>query len=123
MRAGAHMRLAEWLRARAARAAEFRVGDPVIFRAAKVSAHPGPRAVDVAPAPRGESYSYVVDKLWRVEEVLADGRLVLATRRGKRHTLEATSRQLRHPSWLERWRYRDRFPAPPAPPRALRPVR
>lgn len=107
-------RPASWLRRLAdalARGRTFRVGDPVIYRMAKVSPRPGPRALDVAPAAQGDDYSYVVDKLWRVVAVRPDGALEITTRRGKRRVVDPSARQLRHPSWLERWRYRDRFPS------------
>ena len=44
----------------------YHVGDRVIYRATKRSEHPGPRAADVHPSPKGEEYSYAVDKFWVV---------------------------------------------------------
>ena len=66
----------------------FKPGDPVIFRMTKQSTDPGPRAVDIHPAPAGEMYSYQVDKFWTVIEVLADGKVMLVTRRGKQRTVD-----------------------------------
>ncbi len=91
-------------------AREFEPGDPVIYRKSKHSASPGPRAADVQPAPRGEYYAYKVDKFWTVAEVRPDGMIVVRTRRGKEHLLEAGDRALRKARWWERLLYRDRFP-------------
>ena len=57
----------------------YRVGDPVIFIVSKISAQPGPRAQDVRPAPHGDTYNYIVEKYWRVRELLPDGRLLRMT--------------------------------------------
>lgn len=87
-----------------------KVGQPVVFRKQKASDSPGPRARAIQPCPRGEDYRYFVDKLWAVAEILDDGRLVLVTRTGKRHVIERDHPGLRRPTWLERLRYRLRFP-------------
>lgn len=87
----------------------FRPGDPVIFRKTKRSERPGSRAKNVHPATKGEQYVYEVDKFWVVAEV-HDDRLVLMTRRGKRHVVDRQNRALRRPSLIQRWMYRDRFP-------------
>ena len=87
------------------------VGDHVVYRKRKVSSHPGPNAVSIDPAPRGEEYVYEVDKLWTVVEVRRDGRFIAVTRRGKRHELRADDPQLRRPNLWERLRYWRRFPA------------
>ncbi len=89
----------------------FQPGDPVIFRKRKAGTCPGPRALNVKPAPRGDSYAYVVEKQWRVSAVDERGRLSLVTRRGKLHVKDATDHDLRRPSLWERWRLRHRFPA------------
>ena len=52
-------------------AANFKPGDCVIYRKPKFSAHPGPHARDIHPAPNGDSYSYWVSKFYRVIAVLA----------------------------------------------------
>jgi hypothetical protein len=62
---------------------KFSPGDPVIYRRSKCTPHPGPRAVHVTPAPRGEDYAYEVDKFWVVVEMRSNRTLVLRTRRGK----------------------------------------
>jgi len=89
----------------------FRPGDPIIFRVDKVSTHPGPRARDVEPSPRGDHYTYQVDKYWTVKKNLDDGRLLAITRRGKFHLIDPDSPRLRHPSWLEWLFHRSRFPS------------
>ena len=88
----------------------FKPGDAVICRMNKVSNHPGPRALDVHPAPHGEEYAYQVDKLWRVAEVRPDGKLVLRTRRGKSRLMDSGDKRLRHAHWWERLLYWNRFP-------------
>jgi hypothetical protein len=87
----------------------YRPGDWVIFRKRKHSASPGPRAKDITPERNGEEYSYCVDKFWGVAS-LENGHVVLITRRGKQHTVDADDPNLRHARWWERLLYRDRFP-------------
>lgn len=89
----------------------FHRGDPVVYRKQKASTRPGPRAQDVEPALRGETYAYVVEKQWRVADANEDGLVALVTRRGKVHVTDADDRNLRRPSLWERWRWRHRFPA------------
>ena len=88
---------------------KYRPGDLVVYRKQKLSAHPGPRAREVDPSPRGETYSYCVDKFWMVVDSLGD-QVVVTTRRGKRHLLDATNRRLRRAGWWEMLFYRHRFP-------------
>lgn len=92
-------------------AGPFHPGDPVVYRKRKFSAHPGPRAVQVNPAPHGDEYAYSVDKFWRVIAVGAGGRLLVCTRRGKRHTVDAADPALRPASWWERLFWGHWFPA------------
>jgi hypothetical protein len=89
----------------------YRAGDWVVYRKAKYGPHPGPRAHGVRPSSKGDQYSYTVDKYWVVEEVLPDGRLVLRTRRGKRHEMSSTDPDLRPASWYHRLLLRSRFVA------------
>jgi len=86
-------------------------GEWVIYRKAKHSPSPGPRAQEVTPSPHGEFYSYVVDKFWVVERVLDEGQLQLRTRRGKQHLVSADDPNLRRARWWERWVFRRRFQA------------
>lgn len=89
-------------------ATKFNTGDWVIYRKQKTSNSPGPRAKEVRASSGGESYHYMVDKFWIVEEVLDDG-LKLRTRRGKRNKIPWNDPRLRAPSWWERLVYRGRF--------------
>lgn len=87
----------------------YHPGDWVVYRKAKYSEHPGPRAQNVSPAQAGEKYAYTVDKFWVVSKVLENGRLVLQTRRGKEHIVDADDRDLHRARWWERLFYRNRF--------------
>ena len=90
----------------------YHTGEPVICRVFKRSTHPGPRARSVRPEVSGEGYSYEVDKFWAVREVR--GReVVLITRRGKTHVVDAADPTLRPAKFWERILYRDRFPVGP----------
>jgi len=51
---------------------QFKPGDWVIYRKQKISASPGRRAQHTNPSPKGETYTYVVDKYWVVDEVGED---------------------------------------------------
>jgi len=90
---------------------ELEPGDFLIYRKPKVSPRPGPRARNVHAAENGDDYSYEVDKYWFVSDVLDDGRLVAVTRTGKRLFLTREDERLRRAGWLDRVRYRGRFPA------------
>jgi len=92
------------------RTEQFRRGDPVIFTKTKFSVHPGPRAEDVTPASHGESYSYLVKKFWTVIDNTED-RLLVQTRRGKRHWINLDDPALRPPTLWEQFKYRERFPS------------
>ena len=89
-------------------AATIKAGDWVIYRKQKISKSPGPRAVDVRASSGGETYQYMVDKFWIVEEVNDDS-LLLRTRRGKRNTIDNDDPRLRVANWWERFIYRGRF--------------
>jgi hypothetical protein len=82
--------------------ARFRPGDVVVYRKQKVSVHPGHHARDIEPAPHGDSYSYSVEKFWRVVAVRPDGTLVVRTPKGKQHTVAAGDPNLRRAHWWER---------------------
>ena len=90
----------------------FKPGDWVIYRKPKFSLRPGPHARDVYPTPRGDYYSYRVDKYWTVVAVEADQLIVVCTRRGKQLTLTLDDPALRRARWWERVLFRHRFPAP-----------
>lgn len=88
---------------------KLKPGDWVIYRKQKSSTSPGARATDVHPTSAGDTYHYLVDKFWVVEEVLEDQQIRLRTRRGKQNTIAADDPRLRRPSWWERLMYRNRF--------------
>ncbi len=91
--------------------ASFAPGDWVVYRMQKVSNSPGPRASNTVASFKGESYTYIVEKFWVVEEVDADGSLKLRTRRGKTHHVEASDPRLRKPNWWQKFAYKSRFKA------------
>jgi hypothetical protein len=91
-------------------AAHFRPGDCVIYRKQKLSTHPGLHARDIEPAPNGDTYSYLVDKFYRVIAVQPDQRIVVRTRRGREHILSPDDPALRHAHWWERLLLHSRFP-------------
>ncbi len=88
----------------------YHKGDPVVFRMTKRSASPGPRAANIAPEPLGEDYHYFVDKYWTVAEAREDGQVVVRTRRGKVHVLDADHPELRPANLWERLFKKSRFP-------------
>ncbi len=88
----------------------FKVGDKVVYSKSKQSGAPGPRAQDVAPSPKGDDYTYVVDKYWIVREVHPDGHLTLMTRRGKTHVIPIDDPCLRLAGFWERVFHAKRFP-------------
>ncbi len=91
----------------------YRTGDPVIYRKLKHSVHPGERAKNVEPAPNGDYYTYEVDKFWTVADLTEDGKLVLVTRRGKKHVISPNDPNVRRANLWERFLYADRFPPIP----------
>jgi hypothetical protein len=95
-------------------AAHFKAGDCVIYRKQKFSSHPGPHARGISPAPNGDSYSYCVDKCYRVMSVRPDRTVVVCTRRGRQRTLAADDPALRRAKWWERLLLRRRFPPCPS---------
>ena len=91
----------------------FRQGDLVIYRKTKHSTQPGPRAANVQPAQNGDNYSYTVDKFWVIEEILQDGTIVAATRRGKRNYLKPDDPLLKRANLIQHLLYRGRFASLP----------
>src|SRR5438874_7587304 len=92
--------------------ARFRLGDVVVYRKQKSSVHPGPHARDIQPAPHGDSYSYAVDKFWRVVAIQPANTLVVRTRKAKQHTTAASDPNLRRAHWWGRLLFWHRFPPP-----------
>jgi hypothetical protein len=96
------MELSMWRRS-------FRPGDCVVFRRTKYTTHPGPRAREVQATEHGDYYNYFVDKFWIVDEVLADGTLMLRTRRGRTHLIRVDDPNVRRATLWEHLRFRARF--------------
>lgn len=88
---------------------QWRVDDWAIYRKSKRSTHPGRRALRVKANTKGETYAYVVDKFWVVDEILDDGTIVLRTARGKRHHIAPDDRNLVRPNLWTRLRWTERF--------------
>ncbi len=89
----------------------LKVGSKVIFAKDKTSLSPGKRAVEVSPLPKGDSYSYIVEKYWIVKEIHSDRKVTLITRRGKEHIVDVDDPRLRKASLFERLFQRARFPS------------
>ncbi|MCA9139953.1 MAG: hypothetical protein KDB00_24440 [Planctomycetales bacterium] len=89
--------------------ANWKSGDWAVYRKSKSGATPGRRAAQVVASTKGETYRYVVDKFWVVDEVLSDGKLRLVTAKGKVHTISADDPNLRRPGLLQRFLWRERF--------------
>jgi hypothetical protein len=90
--------------------ARFRPGDVVVYRKQKSSVRPGAHAKEIQPAPHGDTYSYAVEKFWRVVAVQPDNTLVVRTRKRKQHTIAADDPNLRRAHWWERLLFWHRFP-------------
>jgi hypothetical protein len=90
--------------------ARFRPGDVVVYRKQKRSFRPGPHAKDIQPAPHGDTYSYAVEKFWRVVAVQTDNTLIVRTRKRKQHTIAADDPNLRRVHWWERLLFWHRLP-------------
>lgn len=88
---------------------QFKAGDWVVYRKTKQGPAPGPRARHVTASHKGDNYGYTVDKYWVVEDLLADGTVLLKTRRGKQNRLDSDDPALRKAGLLTRWMYRSRF--------------
>ncbi len=93
------------------KATAFRRGDLVVFRKTKQGLRPGPRARGIHPHAQGDTYCYHVDKYWVVTETQNHAQIVVVTRRGKQHVLDADTPCLRRAYWWERLFLRERFPA------------
>jgi hypothetical protein len=91
-------------------ARHFRPGDCVIYRKQKLSAHPGPHAQDIHPAPHGDTYTYWVLKFYRVVAVPPNHTLVVRARRGRQRKLAVADPSLRRTHWWERLLFAARFP-------------
>jgi hypothetical protein len=92
-------------------AAHFKLGDCVIYRKPKFSAHPGSHATGIQPAANDDLYSYYVSKFYRVISV-PPRQVVVRTRRGRQRTLADDDPALRRAHSWERLLFRHRFPPP-----------
>lgn len=88
----------------------FRPGDVVVYRKQKQSVKPGLHAKDIQPEPHGDTYTYLVDKFWRVIAVNPDNTLVVSTRKGKKLTINGDDPNLRGTRWWDRLFFWKRFP-------------
>lgn len=88
---------------------KLKIGDFVIVKKYKASTSPSPRAKDIDPATQGDTYSYRIDKYWKVAQVLEDGTIEIETRGGKRHHLDRRNQDFRKANLLDRLFHRDRF--------------
>jgi len=88
---------------------KLKVGDFVIVKKFKASTHPSSRAKDIDPAIHGDTYSYRIDKYWKVVQVLDDGMIEIETRGGKRHHLDRRNLGFRKANLLDRLIHRNRF--------------
>lgn len=89
--------------------ANWKSGDWAVYRKSKRGANPGRRAAQVVASSKGETYRYLVDKFWVVDDVLPDGKLRLVTAKGKVHVIESDDPNLRRPGLLQRFLWRERF--------------
>mgnify|MGYP003564980155 CR=1 FL=1 len=85
------------------------MGSKVVYSKDKTGPSPGRRAKEVDPAPKGDAYSYIVDKYWTVRSV-DDDVVTLVTRRGKVHEVPLDDPKLRRANLWERILYANRFP-------------
>jgi len=88
---------------------KLKAGDFVIYHKWKASTRPSPRAKDIDPARHGDTYSYRIDKYWKVVQVFDDETIEIETRRGKRHRIKSQDRDFRKANILDRLFHRDRF--------------
>ncbi len=88
----------------------LRSGSHVVYCKTKHSTHPGPRARNVSPSRHGDAYSYCVEKFWLVEKYIAQEKIVVVTRRGKRREVDINDPNLRPATLFDRIRYWGRFP-------------
>jgi hypothetical protein len=88
---------------------QFKPGDKVVYRKSKHTPHPGRRAREIRACSKGDNYSYYVDKFWVISRVLAEGEVVVRTRRGKTHVIDQRDPNLHRPTLWQRVRYHARF--------------
>lgn len=77
-------------------------GDWVVYRKTKQKNRPARRARNIHPAPKGDTYTYDIDKYCRVVGCDPAGQLILLTRRSGYVTIAPTDSRLRRAAWWER---------------------
>ena len=87
----------------------IKTGEFVIFSKPKMSTHPSPRAKEIYPAQHGDTYSYIIEKFWKVVQVFDDDTIEIETRRGKRHRVNTNTPLLRKVGVWDRLLFRKRF--------------
>ncbi|MEM1224319.1 MAG: hypothetical protein AAGJ40_01415 [Planctomycetota bacterium] len=87
----------------------WQAGDWVVYRKTKRSKNPGRRAANVQATRKGETYAYVVDKFWVVEQVLDDCTLLVRTPGGKRNAISIDDPNLMKAGLIARIRWGERF--------------
>jgi|GEM_PF-148607 len=88
---------------------EWKPGDWVVYRLSKRGVAPGKRAHHVSASRKGESYNYLVDKFWVVEQVGESGDLHVRTPGGKTRVLAPNDPNLRRARWWHRLQWGERF--------------
>ena len=87
----------------------WKPGDWIIYRMSKHGVAPGRRAQHVSASRKGESYNYIVDKFWVIEEVGTDGQLHVRTPGGKTRVISPQDPNLRRARWWHRLQWGERF--------------
>ena len=87
-------------------------GAPIIYRVTETSTSPTLDALAIYPTERGEFYSYVRHKYWRIEAVWPDGTIVAHNALMERYLVRPNDPNLRKARLLDRLRYGSRFPYP-----------
>ena len=88
---------------------KLKAGNFIVYQKEKISAHPSPRAENVFPARHGDTYSYVIEKFWKVLRVFEDDSIEIGTRCGKRRILPQGDHRVRKAGLWERLFFKDRF--------------
>lgn len=90
----------------------YAANDWVVHHQTTASVRPERDAREVWPAARGELYRYIVDHVYRVVRVLADGSIEAVGRDGVVRLFDAADPSLEKAGWWRRWRLRRGFPQP-----------
>ena len=88
---------------------QLQTGDLVIYRERKFGRQPAPHARNIAPSPKGDDYSYTVEKYLVVSEVSDDGTVIVTSASGTQLTISRDHPLLVRATWIQRLLYRSRF--------------